>query len=286
MRGTENRDAFKVFVEGTRGLPFTSNEGFNNANTRFKKALEIDPDYTRAKGWLAYCYVSAARDGWAYDDSHPEREWDKKRLLDEAETLAKEAVARDPTDYDTHWALAYFLLHSGQVGKAVTEFQEALELSRDEFPLNLRAEMADALVLAGDSALAIERVSQARKIPDWHRWVLAWAYYFRARNDPAFYDLALEELRRMFHRPDEEKYVFETDLLAAAIHAQKGADPQARMALTMFLNRKPGWTIKDELERQPFENDDDRRHWEDGLRKAGLPDGAPSARRRVTRRKR
>jgi tetratricopeptide (TPR) repeat protein len=131
--------------------------------------------------------------------------------------------------------------------------------------------MADCLVYAGDLDAALELVNQARRIPDWDRWVLAWSYYFKARNDDHFYNLALSELRQMFRRPGEAKYLFETKLLEAAIHAQQGNSGEAAAALSAFLKSKPGWTVAKEQARSPFAHGLDGNHWDDGLHKAGLP---------------
>jgi hypothetical protein len=145
----------------------------------------------------------------------------------------------------------------------------------------LLAENADERVYAGQPDKAIELVMRARAVPDWQRWVLAWAYYFKARKDPIFYDLALQELQQLAEQPGQGRSPAEILILQAAIHGQKSQlqkNPRAandgkraqecRKAFQKL--RKSTRTRKDFDKTNPFRRGTDRQHWQDGLKSAGF----------------
>ena len=222
MRGTTSKTAFKHFKQAIRGFPVTTQAGFDASVELLKKALAADPNYPRAKGWLAYAYATGANDVWLKKSKHKaEAKWTQAKALKVAEGLAKEAVESDEGDYDNHWALAYVQLNKKSFGDAKASYERALDLNDNN--MNLLAEMADGLVHMGRPDDAIEKIFRARRVWDWHRWVLAWAYYFKGRTDPIYYDLALSEIREMYLKPGEAGYTPEVLLLSAALHAQKEA---------------------------------------------------------------
>ena len=79
MRGTNNKQAFDTFADGTHCVPIISDERFNKAVGLFKEASSLDPQYGRPKGWLAYTYVLHLQEGWTFDPAqHPdEADWSK-----------------------------------------------------------------------------------------------------------------------------------------------------------------------------------------------------------------
>ena len=283
MRGTTSKTAFKHFKQAIRGFPVTTQAGFDESVGLLKKALEADPDYPRAKGWLAYAYATGANDVWLKKSKHKtEAKWTRARALKVAEGLARQAVDADAGDYDNHWALAYVQLNKKDFDGARDSYERALDLNDNN--MNLLAEMADGLVHMGRPDEAIEKIFRARRVWDWHRWVLAWAYYFKGRTDAVYYDLALAEIRQMYLKPGEAGYTPEVLLLTAALHAQKGAahakarqarwaaaeKRRARAALKEFKRHWPKWTSKDARSAMVFAEAADQRHWMDGVKRAGL----------------
>ena len=112
--------------------------------------------------------------------------------------------------------------------------------------------------------------------------------YFKGRQDPIFYDRALEETRRTFWQPGELEYEYDIQLLVGAIRVQKEAYFQnigqsaqaaeerrkAQEAFAQFRNAdaRKDWKLADELRRMPFAKTDAAKanldHWVDGLKKA------------------
>lgn len=286
MRGTTNEKAYDAFVEGTTGFPVASDAGFRKAVAKLKRALKLDPDYVRPRGWLAYAYLLSVTEGWSFKPSDPEAKWSEKTRLEKAEDLAKEAVRLDEGDYDTHWSLANVYVNTRRWKQAIKEFERALYLCRNDNNPNLLVEMADALVHDGQHNRALRLAQKARRIQDWHRWVMAWTYFAKGRKDPIYYEFALEEIRAMHWHPGDEKYVADVKLLEAVICAHKAKrlkgskqsavvkqeQKRAQQALKHFKARKEfkKWTLAQAEKFAPFRIAADKKHWLDGCRMAGL----------------
>jgi tetratricopeptide (TPR) repeat protein len=277
MKDVDTCAAFETWKAGTRLFPIMSQRDFDTAIRQFEAALALDPDFARAYGWLAYCYITGLVDAWTL--RRPVGSATPKNIQAEAKRLAKLAVSLDPCDFDTHWAMGFVLLHTGNAAGARRHFETARRLNFGN--RELLVENADERVYAGDHNKAIELIMRARSIPDWQRWVLAWAYYFKARKDPIFYDLALCELQNMKDPAGRGKAPAEILILLAAIHGQKSklSRKQAatdcrheanrcRMAYERLRRKKR--SLKDLQATNPFTKDKDRDHWRSGLKAAGF----------------
>jgi hypothetical protein len=146
----------------------------------------LDPHYCRAQAWLSYVCTVAAMDKW----STAGEAWgslqnvDREGLIAAAKAFDESARRLMPPDYsyryDVIWAGAY-----------TRQFREAPEDTNDwddedleSSTLNpLRAEVADCLTYLGRTGRAIVKIKLAianlegggSEVPDWYRWVLAWA---------------------------------------------------------------------------------------------------------------
>lgn len=286
MRGTTNEKAYDAFIVGTTGFPVSSDAGFRRSVAKIKQALKLDPNYVRPRGWLAYAYLLSVTEGWSFKSSDPEAKWNEAKRIKTAEALAQEAVSLDEGDYDTHWALANIYVNTKRWKDAIKEFERAVYLCKNDNNPSLLVEMADALVHDGQHNRALRLVQKARRIPDWHRWVMAWTYFAKGRQDPMYYEFAMEEVRAMHWHPGDENYIADVKLLEAVICAQKaerlkGAKQspivrqerkKAAQALKHFKARKEfkKWTLKQAEKFAPFRVAADKKHWLDGCKLAGL----------------
>ena len=272
-----NQGDFNDQTKGNGGNTL-SKKSLDTSRGHFEKAVELAPDYARAMAELSYVLVHTATAGWHSDQEAIE-------ALAKAEVYAKLAVRLDPNDYDTHWALGYYYMNSGKAGdfsKGVKSFEVALDLFKnatdriDRKP-GLLAEMGEALVYDGRPDEGIDLLEQAiDRVPDWYRWNYAFALYCSKR-----YSDAINALDKMYRKPGDPTYLYDSLLTRAAAHAQLGKNKKANRAVADFLKtkqtkRETGWTIRDELKRTPFKATKAGRilrdHWIDGLRKAGLPE--------------
>jgi TolB-like protein/class 3 adenylate cyclase len=260
---TENISAYEAFL---RGLHHT-NEFLSSSETQatldtarrwFERAVALDPLYGRPYGWLAYLTVLGWKHGWS-DDS----------VLPAAEELARKAVALDPRDHDTHWALASVCSNTGQFDRALTEYERALEINGNE--ADLHAEMADLTCFAGKHREAIGQIRFAMRanphFPDWYRSALGWCYYFIGE-----YEEAIAEVERV-NTPSDESL-----LILAASHARLAAGAANHHAeaagryMKSFIGRRPGWTIARQQGVTRLRRPEDMSNLLEGLRLAGLPE--------------
>ena len=212
--------------------------------------------------------------------------WQGAAAIGDAVKYADLSVALDKFDYENHWVAAFVHLLNGDAKKAAEHMDEALYLNEEDLNMGLLNEMADVLVWLGRPDDAIKLLKRGRRTTDWNRWSMAWSYYFKANDDPIFYDLALEEIHSTFWRPGQEEYEYDIQLLAAAIYIQKASllpvdsesakemQRRSKEAMDAFRKERPKWTLADEMRRMPFAKSPDgnsaRAHWEDGLKKLGF----------------
>lgn len=267
---TDSINSYEAFL---KGLHFMTNflgseetqETLERCRYWLEHAVELDQDYARPWGWLAYYHVQSWLHGWSDDEA-----------LDTARKLAAKAVALDPSDHDTHWALGSVLFNSGQFDQARTAYERALDLNIND--ADLHAEMAEMLSYTGDHLEAISRVKFAMHLnphfPEWYRWVLGWCLYYI--HD---YDEAIAELAKIL-TPSNEVL-----LIIAASHAQVAAHhesaersveaaasaKQASVYMDRFLERRPDWTLEKQQNLTRVRDSGDLKHWLQGLERAGLP---------------
>jgi adenylate cyclase len=229
-------------------------DGNSELRQLFEKAIEIDPNFSRAYAELAYSYVREYWGGWT---ENPDA------TLRRAEELAKKALDLNE-DFDGHWSLAIVYWNQGEFDKSFIEYETARKLNPNN--PDLAADMAEALIYAGEPDKAITQIREAMlhnpQVPYWYWWNLARAYYMAKR-----YEEAIEAAGKITDPPNDVL------LITAASKAQLGDLDAARAEMAQFSKNDPEWSIAKAAERY-FRRDSDRQHWLDGLRKAGLKEKA------------
>ncbi|HTO82792.1 MAG TPA: hypothetical protein VMQ73_11185 [Methylomirabilota bacterium] len=258
MTEPNNIAAVDAFLVGQRTYSINTQAELEKSLDSFELATKIDPNAARAWSGIAYNLVQLWLQGWAAKD-----------VLERAEAAAQRAVQLDPNDYFTHSYLGFYYLHTGRPELAVKAYETALDHNDDD--RTVFADAAEALIYVGRLEDGLKLLERARRVPDWHRWDMAWALYLRGRQDSDAYDAALTELGQLFYKPGDPKYLIDIHLLIAAIHAQKKDYKSAAYYLQRFQQGRPKWTVEDERRSTPFSNPADLDHWIDGVKKAGLP---------------
>ena len=152
-------------------------DGNGELRQLFEKAIEIDPNFSRAYAELAYSYVREYQEGWT---ENPDA------TLKKAEELAKKALDLND-DFDGHWNLAIVYWNQGEFDKSFIEYEAARKLNPNN--PDLAADMAEALIYAGEPDKAITQIKEAMlhnpEIPYWYEWNLGRAYYMAKRYQEA-----------------------------------------------------------------------------------------------------
>ena len=106
-----------------KAMPYVWNWSTTNENEiaqgLLKRALELDPDYSRANSLLAWTHAARFQSGSA----------DAADVLPAAHAMAQRAIQRDPEDPWSHLAAGYVHTVSRGFDPAVRELSEAIELN-------------------------------------------------------------------------------------------------------------------------------------------------------------
>jgi adenylate cyclase len=156
-RGTENAEAYELYMKASEYYARQTKEGFQLAVQLITEAIKLDTGYARAHRVKGQALTNLYRN---YDRT--------PALLDEAETLCKEALRlntdlfgvynplsmiytyrgqfveaeeaarefiwKDPQNYFSHFTLGFFYDNTGQPAKAIAPYEEAVRLKPDELP--------------------------------------------------------------------------------------------------------------------------------------------------------
>jgi TolB-like protein/Tfp pilus assembly protein PilF len=257
---TESLHAYDYFFRGMANLYQWTLEGTNEALRLFHSAIELDPDFASAYGMAAFCYMWRKVSGWMTD---------QVQETGEAERLARQAVALGQNDAV---ALAFggFTLARvvGDLEGGAAFIDRALVLNP-----NLAAAWAYSgwtRIWLGEPDRAIEHLAVAMRLspldPFIHqrRGATALAHFSAGRYDDAcmWAEQALQ---------GDPNYV-PGHHIAAASNALAGRVEKAQQISARLRQLDPGFRVSRPRDYFPFRHPKDLARYEDGLRKAGLPE--------------
>jgi hypothetical protein len=209
--GRYYKKAHLRFLEGTHDQNPVSKIALQASIDALGDAVEMtNNNYARAMSELAYMKIVAADSGLF--SANETIGW-----LQEAVDGAEAAVNLQDHDYITHWVKGFVLCNTGSEPDfclGLKSWETAKERFRHQTDPSdrrsgFRIEYAEQLVYAGEYDKAEIEVEAALKIPDWHRWIAAFVYFYRKK-----FPEALEQLDSI-EEPDK---LFEVHTLRAAIH--------------------------------------------------------------------
>ncbi len=267
-RGTENAQAYDVFLKGWQHYLRQTPEDFRTAIVHFKKAVELDPKYGRAYAALAATYWETYTRYWgltlgisglhearvqaeqflakAMEDPTPLAHQVASAMLlhaqrhDEAIAEAKRAIAGDPNDADGYVALANVLCFSGRAKEALELVERAMRLN-PHYPPHYLYQLGLArfgMNRLDDDATSLEQAITLNRDDHWSQRLLLATYGLLGRRTDA----------------------------AKLLDAIKGREQRGLLA-----SRDP-LTIRAISYWHPFANQADAERFAEGLRKAGVPE--------------
>jgi len=259
---TSNITAYDLVLLGNEQWRRLEKSAMAQARERFRAAVALDPNYARAHANIAWTIVCEAfleaLAGVTLDDA-----------LREIET----ALDLDEDDAWSHAVFAQILFLRGEDNRAEQHFNRALLLNPND--ADVAAVFANILVYWGRWREALIWIETAKRLnpfpPNLYHWYHALALYSGRRYREA---IATLKQARAFH-------CWSHGLLAGC-SAQLGLRKEARSALSAFVrerhlelrqNGEPAPANDLELARvraDRYRRAGDRKHFIDGLRKAGL----------------
>jgi tetratricopeptide (TPR) repeat protein len=153
-RGTENAEAYELNLKAGEYFARQTKEGFQLAVGLLTEAIRIDPGYARAyylkANALASLYRSYYRTPSLLDETETickealrlkpdlfevysplSQIYHQRGQLAEAEETVREYMQKDPQNYMSHFAVGFFYMESGQFAKAIAPFEESVRLKPD-----------------------------------------------------------------------------------------------------------------------------------------------------------
>jgi tetratricopeptide (TPR) repeat protein len=229
------------------------------AKALLEKAIAVDPGYGQALSLLAACHTFAAHMGWQ----------DMPSAVLVAERAALAAIHADSEDAWAHYALASVYLFTRRFEDSIAEFELALRLNPNFSParglygvaLSYRGRWEE-----GDAAARQAlRFSPRDPFAAIYCGVAAYCQYV-GRN----YDEAIRFSREAIRQRSD--FVGGHRVLTASL-GMSGAVEQARAALTALRLAQPSLSLAWLASEMPFEREEDRAHYLEGFRRAGLGQG-------------
>jgi adenylate cyclase len=260
----ENLIAYDHWLRGKR-LLWTVGQNNLEARRHFEKAAAVDPEFSRAYSGLSVTYQMealgfpiASEAAIAYDNAY---------------SAARKALDLDEADYQAHISLAWSLLYRRRDYEGMKKhIDRAILLNPND--ADSLANAVYLLALYGDAERAVACGDTAMRLnpryPDWYTSFYSTALFAAKRYQ--------EALAARIRVPD---YFIDSTFIGTAILAQMDRLGEARQwadRAVATLQATPGGReraisgcIQLLLDNNPFRRQEDRDHFAEAMRKAGVP---------------
>ena len=257
--GTKSVEAHDLFLKG-RELMFglkKDREIFDRWMACFRRAIELDPNYSDAYAGL----------GMGYCLDHQNRWSDQPELsLGEAERVADAAIAKDDKSPYAHFAASMVAMNKKDYRRWADESEKALSLNPNYAPATVGR--GTVYIYTGEPAKAVPYIERAMRLdptlPGQYLHFLGTAYFVAGDYETA---------EKMFK--DRIMANPHTDLSRAFLASTLGHLGRAEEARGVWQELKeinPRYSLADHIDRLPFKDPAEADKIAEGVRKAGLLD--------------
>ena len=187
---TNNIQAYDAFLKGWNYFLLQTPEDVSKAVTLLKKAVELDPEYSRANAALAYLYWRSLDQGWRKHlgisitaarllaNHYLEKAMkkpnsiayaiaaeisDRMFLMEEAVSYAQKAVSLAPNDHWSVFTMGDKLIMSGKAQEGLVHLKKGLELDPHN-PVRIWSYMSFGEFCLGNYEKAISHGERAREL--------------------------------------------------------------------------------------------------------------------------
>jgi adenylate cyclase len=220
------------------------------------KAIELDPEFAESYAWKACTLGQALARGFGEN---------KEEIFAQDVAAVEKALSLDENNFECHWIMC-------EVRMLVAKMEEAERHHQTAFALNPN----DPRVVAQRSELLtwlgrpIEGVDWARQSMRLDPYNAAGRAHLLGRA--LFISGSYEDAIEAFKQVPVPRFSHHAEI--AACYAQLGSDEKASQHAEQVLSLNPDFSIAEHVRGLPFKESRDRDRYRDGLRKAGLPEGA------------
>ena len=260
---TTNPEAYDEFLKGYEYSWRTNRDNFARAEKHYRRALEIDPNYTRANAALALLYLKTWTEMWHENAGSSVAGW--LRANEEIK-----ASMKNPTT-QTYSILSAMKLQNRRFDEAIDAAKKSIQLDPNSASGYLA--LADALSFSGQPLKAIENTKIALR----HDLNFPSPYLFvegRTQYDLMQYEVAIETLKRAVAANPASRNSLVV-LIAAYGQLGKLADAQKninKLNENFKKDKLPAFTIGWLRNSWPYKNNKDKERLFEGLRKAKVPE--------------
>jgi adenylate cyclase len=257
LRATNNLEAYNYFLQGQALSRTYTSETNEQARLAFQQAINIDPNYGRAYGAMAFTLAVDFLRGWTNAPTE---------TLDRALSLAEQAVALNNTIPQTYWALGYVHFVRKEPKLAESAAMQSLKLApnyADSYGL-----LALIYNNSGKPQKALEHINQAMQLNPYYTWDYL---YNKAR---AYYHLnQYEQAIPLFEQAAQRnENVIPIKLMLAATYVNVQQQEDAEWIIEQILMLNPATTLNHVQKSTPIVDEKTRKKFLSDLQKAGLPD--------------
>lgn len=257
---TASLDAYDYYLRGQSEVLKWTRDGNEKALAHYYRATELDPEFSSAFGMAARCYSQSKAQGWSKDVAFETAE---------VRRLARRAVELGPDD-------PIALSASGMALAFVAGDLDAGDVLIDK-SLQLNPNLASAWMFSGwvkswrgEAETAISRTTRALLLSPHDpslsnmRRAIAFSYFIAGRYAEA---ISASEVIA----PIPQNTIFGLTTVAAC-SALLGNQVEAGRAVADIRVADPSFRLANLRERFPMTRNEGFSRWEEGLRKAGLPE--------------
>ena len=254
-RGTDRVEAYELFLRGRELIQRRTQDDIVCSRPLFARAIDLDPSFASPHAGLAFGHVMEYVNHWS---ELPEQS------LATADRLATQALALDPTDPQSHYAMAMVHLWTGNHDDAIREAHTATELDPNSSSGHSLLGLTLHYVGRSHEALgALERAMQLDPYyPDAYLHFIAQCHFSLKRYADA--EAALK--RRIVRNPDTDM----SRVLLAACYGHLDRPEQAEAEWQEALRINPSYSLEHRRRVLPYKDPAEFQHVVAGLRKAGI----------------
>jgi adenylate cyclase len=255
-KSTENVEAYDLFLKGRANFYSATHEHTLEAIKCLEKALEIDPNFVDAYGYLSFCQFYGWFHMWPeFDDT-----------LDRAYELAETGVALDSTSALAVMRLGFIQMFLRRYEPAVANMEKAIALGPNN--AEVYAMVSQLFNYWGNPDRAMELMGKALRLETFAPPI--WEFY---AGTPHLLLGQYDEAVIRFNRTAERAPKFSPVHFSLAwAYVELGRLEDAHDAIKAALRINSHYTLKQVDRLYPYRIDEVRYRFLDSLRKAGLPE--------------